>query len=59
MRDLTIHQLEVAGIYYHQLIMGCGRGERVVINDSKHDMNETALGFTVPRDEGLECVVLP
>jgi len=58
MRDLTVAQLNKAGIYYHHLIMGCGRGERVVINDTKKDMSVAALAFTVPRDEGLGSVNL-
>ena len=37
-RELTIKQLQEAGIFYDQLIMGVGRGPRVVINDLKPDV---------------------
>ena len=38
MRDLTVKQLEEAGLFYDQLIMGLPRGQRVLINYSKPDM---------------------
>jgi hydroxymethylpyrimidine pyrophosphatase-like HAD family hydrolase len=58
MREHTIKELEQAHIYYHQLIMGCGRGERVVINDCKPARPIAALAFTVERDEGLGNITI-
>ena len=53
MRDLTAKQLQDTGLFYDQLVMGLPRGQRVLINDSKPDMNQTALAFTVERNKGI------
>ena len=53
MRKITIEQLESAGIFYDQLIMGIGGGVRVLINDYKPDnTEETAVAITLKRNEG-------
>ena len=55
MREFTEKQLEDNNIFYDQLIMGFGRGPRVIINDTKPDSNiKTAIGITVERNKGLE-----
>ena len=33
-REITEFQLKRAGIIYNQLIMGCGSGERIMVNDN-------------------------
>ena len=53
-RELTERQLQCAGIFYDQLIMGLGRGERIIINDRKPTGSEAvASGIEVMRNEGL------
>lgn len=58
MRELTCRQLEAAGLFYDQLVMGLPRGPRVLINDNKPDMEETAVAFTVQRNGGIEEIVI-
>lgn len=53
MREITIKQLEKSKIFYDKLIMGLPRGQRVLINDSKPDMESTALAFTIQRNKGI------
>jgi hypothetical protein len=53
MRDITIKQLEQVGIFYDMLIMGLPHGERIVVNDSKPSMSQTATGITVERNKGF------
>lgn len=53
-RDLTETVLKSLGIYYDQLIMDCGNGLRVLINDSKEKYEgETAFAYTVEKNQGL------
>lgn len=56
MQDLTVRQLEKAGIFFDCLVMGVGGGRRVLINDCKLDGEETALAFTVQRNKGVSNV---
>jgi len=56
MRDITEKQLITAGFLYDMLIMNLPRGKRIVINDSKPNEKETALGIFVKRNEGLSDV---
>ena len=57
MRAKTVKQLEETGIFYDQLIMGAGRGCRVLINDLKSaDLSPTATAINVNRNEGIEDV---
>lgn len=55
MRRFTEEQLLNMGIYYDQLIMGLGGGVRVLINNEKSSSPgmETAVGLTIPKNEGL------
>ncbi|KKM85083.1 hypothetical protein LCGC14_1292640 [marine sediment metagenome] len=54
LRDITQHQIQQAGLFYHSLIMDLPRGDRVIINDRKRNSQiSTAIGISPPRDEGL------
>lgn len=59
-RKYTEEQLAHWGIQYAQLVMDCGSGQRILINDSKPyegwEGVETAVGITVERDKGLKEV---
>ena len=57
MRNLTERQLEKLGIFYDQLIMGLGGGQRILINDLKPYSDEpTATVFNVVRNKGIKDV---
>jgi phosphoserine phosphatase len=55
LREVTIHQMGVAGILYHQLVMGIGREERILINNnSKGEPTKArAMAVAVGRDAGF------
>lgn len=55
-REVTEIQLRELGITYDMLIMGIGRGSRVIINDRKPDGTITAESYCVIRDGGLESL---
>jgi hypothetical protein len=52
----TKQELETIGVKYHQLILGLGRGTRVVINDNDPQNPEISrsLGVNLNRDMGWE-----
>ena len=52
----TKQELEKIGVKYHQLVMGIGRGTRVVLNDKDPENPEIprALGINLNRDKGWE-----
>lgn len=52
-RSGTVAQLSELGIIYDFIIMGCGGGRRVIINDKKPDGEVTALAFSPDRNKGL------
>ena len=56
LRVITIHQMAVAGIRFHQLVMGIGREERILINNNSKGEpdNHRALAVPVLRDGGFE-----
>lgn len=57
MRKITVEQLESAGIFYDQLIMGIGGGVRVLFNDLKPGSDEeTAVAINLKRDEGISKI---
>ena len=56
LRKFTQKQLLKFGITYDHLIMGLGRGERVVINDKKPDGTQTASYVNINRNEGIGVV---
>ena len=56
MRKVTEGMLRDLGIIYDKLIMGCGSGPRLLIND--HTENRKAHAISVKRDEGIDHVIL-
>ena len=57
LRKKTEEQLLMYGIFYDQLIMGVGGGDRVVINDRKpNSKRDTAYAINLNRNEGIENV---
>jgi hypothetical protein len=57
-REFTEKQLFESGIAYDMLIMGLGRGERIVINDRKPDGTEMARAINIDRNEGIGKIIL-
>lgn len=55
-REMTVKQLQEAGIFYDQLIMGIGRGPRVVINDIKPNGMITAYSINLERNKGIKDI---
>ena len=57
---VTKQQMEKAGIRYHQLLMGIGRQERYLINNSEKLTPEIsrAIGISVKRDEGFGSITI-
>lgn len=55
-RLFTKQELEKIGLKYHQIIMGLGRGTRIVINDKDPDKPELdrAVGLNLTRNEGFK-----
>ena len=61
MREETERQLRELGIFYNQLVMDCGPGPRVLINDMEERSTETkftskAHAVSLIRDHGMENV---
>ncbi len=58
LRDDTIQEMDLLGIPFHQLVMGIGRAERILINNnSERNPNEVrAKGIAVPKNGGFENV---
>jgi predicted secreted acid phosphatase len=56
-RIATTKQLDSLGIFYDQLIMGVGGGDRIIINDRKPNSDrDTAYAINLYRNEGIENV---
>ena len=55
LRLVTTLQMKKAGIRYHQLVMGIGREERILINNNSKGEpdNHRALAVPVARDGGF------
>jgi hydroxymethylpyrimidine pyrophosphatase-like HAD family hydrolase len=55
LRGVTVRQLGNAGFQFHQLVMGIGREERILINNnsSKDPWRDRALSVSVRRDDGF------
>jgi hypothetical protein len=54
-RKITENQLSEAGLMYDKLILGVGRGQRILINDLKEDSKEpTAISINLKRNLGLQ-----
>jgi hypothetical protein len=60
-RLLTEHELELLNVKYHKIIMNCGRGSRIILNDLDPDNLEIprAVGINLKRNEGLKSTVIP
>lgn len=60
LRDLTIQEMDLLGIPFHQLVMGIGRAERVLINNSSEERPEEARSqsIQVQKNQGFENVVI-
>jgi hypothetical protein len=56
MRRVTEKQLEEVGIFYDQLVMGIGGGERYIINDIKPDGTITSNAISLNRNEGIKNI---
>ena len=61
LREETERQLRELGIFYNQLVMDCGPGPRVLINDMEERSTETkftskAHAVSLIRDHGMENV---
>jgi len=52
---VTKQQMETAGIRYHQLLMGIGREERILINNNSkgEPENARAMAVVIGRDAGF------
>ena len=56
LRKITEQQLSEVGIFYDQLIMGIGGGERYLINDCKEDGTQYAKAINLPRNQGIKDI---
>jgi hypothetical protein len=56
LRTITVAQLSRIGIFYDQLIMGIGSGERCLINDKKPDGSQAASAINLDRDQGISNI---
>ena len=58
-RHETEEQLSYYGIFYDQLVMGVGGGDRIVINDRKPNSDrDTAYAVNLDRNNGIGDVEL-
>lgn len=57
-RHFTVLELNQIGVKWHQLVMECGRGTRVVINDKDPENSniDRAIGINLIRDTGFESI---
>jgi histidinol phosphatase-like enzyme len=56
-RKRTEEQLSELGLYYDQLIMGIGGGERILINDRKPFCSQdTAIAINLKRNTGIQNI---
>jgi len=60
-REFTENELNILGIKFNQIVMNCGRGTRVVLNDVDPDKPELprAIGINLKRNEGLKDIQIP
>lgn len=58
-RQRTESQLQFLGIFYDQLIMGVGGGDRILINDRKpYSDDNTAYAINIERNKGVANIEL-
>lgn len=57
-RHFTVLELTELGVKFHQIVMGCGRGTRVILNDKDPENPDLdrAVGINLTRDLGFESV---
>jgi hypothetical protein len=54
---MTKQELEKLGVKYHQIVMDCGRGTRVVLNDmDPENPIKRAVGINFVRDGGFQSI---
>ena len=55
LRDTTIQEMDLLGIPFHQLVMGIGRSERILINNKsqKNPKEKRATAVEVGKNHGL------
>jgi hypothetical protein len=54
---MTKQELEKLGVKYHQIVMDCGRGTRVVLNDmDPANSIQRAVGINFVRDGGFQSI---
>ena len=54
---MTKQELEKLGVKYHQIVMDCGRGTRVVLNDmDPENPIQRAVGINFVRDGGFSSI---
>ena len=54
---MTKQELEKLGVKYHQIVMDCGRGTRVVLNDmDPANPIQRAVGINFVRDGGFQSI---
>jgi len=58
LREFTEDQLTRCGITYDQLVMGLGRGERVIVNDNSADGEIRARSVSIKRNSGIGNIEL-
>jgi hypothetical protein len=60
-RLLTEHELNLIGLKHNQIIMNCGRGSRIILNDLDPDNLEIprAVGINLKRNQGLKDITIP
>lgn len=56
LRDRTIQQLQDAGLFWDQLIMGLPGGERIVINDRTYSGMVRAIAIHREKNQGMEDI---
>ena len=56
MRKATEFQLAKYHLFYDQLIMGCGGGSRVLINDDKPNGAKAAFVINLERNKGIKDI---
>ena len=60
LRHDTIQEMDILGIPFHQLVMGIGRAERILINNNSdtHPNQVRAKGVIVDKNGGFDSVTI-
>tara|TARA_R100001377_G_scaffold85281_1_gene71227 strand:+ start:9615 stop:10151 length:537 start_codon:yes stop_codon:yes gene_type:complete len=56
LRAKTEKQLNDLGVPYDHLVMGIGKGKRIIINDRRPNGDDTAASVNIKRNEGFENI---